>query len=315
MGIYTENYKGMESYVCENDIIKVRVLEKLGGKVASIYYKPQQFEVLFQNEEDKYVLPEYGDSFEKYDTSGWDEMFPTIDKCKYPYDTCHKNIEAPDHGELWSIPWEFTVEGNILKGTVKSPKFDYTFHKNIEVNENSIHVEYNVENLGKDPLYGLWAFHGLLACDNQSRIILENVNQIVNVHESSILGPVGKVYSYPLIKDINGKTYELDKIQSKEANKSEKFYVNGPLEKGEASVTLNKNTLKFTLNFPVDKVPYLGVWITEGEFKNQYNCAIEPTSGFYDSIEIAKKNSKIPKILPGERRCWYLDISVNEINK
>lgn len=315
MKIYTENFKGMECYVCENHIIKIKILEKLGGKVVSIYYKPQQFEVLYQNNEEKYAIPEYAHSFEKYDTSGWDEMYPTIDRCKSPYDTLSKKMEMPDHGELWSIPWEFNIIDNVLKGTVSSPKFNYVFHRDIEIKENTIHVEYEVKNIGKEPLYGIWAFHGLLACDDESRIIIEGAKEIINVHKSQVLGDVGKVYTYPTIKDINGNFYELDKIHHIEANKTEKFYVNNSLEKGEASITLNRNKVKLDLNFPQDEVPYLGVWINEGGFKNQYNCALEPSTGFYDSVEIAKENNKISEILPGEKKCWYLNITINEMRR
>jgi len=313
MEIRNESYKGAEAFILENEHLKVAVLKGFGGKVASIYYKKQNFEVLFQPTKDEYVVPTYGDSFEKYDTSGWDEMYPTVDKCLYPYDTVHKAMEIPDHGELWSIPWTFIVEEGILKAIAASPKFDYVFTRYITLKEDTIHVEYKVENIGKEPLYGIWAFHGLLACDEHSKLLLENVQEIINVHESGVLGKVGTVHKYPLTKDVKGDYYCLDKINPAAAKKAEKFYVNGELTKGEAGITLNEGKLLLTMNFPEKKIPYLGVWINEGEFKEEYNCAIEPSNGFYDTVEIAKQNNKISEIMPKEIRQWFLDIALKEI--
>lgn len=313
MEIKNERYKGEEAYILENEFLKVIVLKSFGAKIASIYYKKQRFEVLFQSVKDEYAIPKYGDSFEKYDTSGWDEMFPTIDKCEYPYDTKHKGIEMPDHGELWSISWSFTIEGEGLKAVAVSPKFDYIFTRYICLNESTIHAKYEIKNIGEDSLYGLWAFHGLLACDEQSKLLLYNVHEIVNVHESDELGKVGTVHNYPLTKNIKSGDYHLDKIKPASAKKTEKFYVNGELLKGEAGITLNKGNLSLIMQFPKEKLPYLGVWINEGGFKDEYNCAIEPASGFYDSVEIAKKYNKIRKIKAGEVDSWFLDLTLKEI--
>lgn len=313
MEIRNESYKGAEAFTLENEQLKVTILKSFGAKVASIYYKRQNFEVLFQPTKDEYVVPTYGDSFENYDTSGWDEMYPTIDKCAYPYDTKHKGIEMPDHGEMWGIPWNFAVEGDALKASVASPKFDYVFTRYITLKESTIHVEYEAKNIGNEPLYGIWAFHGLLACDHHSKLILENVHEIINVHESASLGHIGTVHKYPLTKDVKGDNYSLDKINSSSAKKTEKFYVNGEVLKGEARITLNKGKLLLTMNFPEKKIPYLGVWINEGGFKEEYNCALEPANGFYDSVEIAKKYSKINNIMPSEVQEWFLDITLKEV--
>ncbi|GAB6189417.1 hypothetical protein JCM30566_11560 [Marinitoga arctica] len=41
-------YLNLEAIYLENDIIKIIVIPILGAKIASIYYKPQNFKVLFQ---------------------------------------------------------------------------------------------------------------------------------------------------------------------------------------------------------------------------------------------------------------------------
>lgn len=278
-------YKGLDAIKAENEYISLVILPKLGAKIASIVYKKQNFEVLAQPTLNTYTLAKYGDSFEKYDTSGIDEMYPTIDECIEEYNGC--NIKMPDHGELWSIPWYVEVFEDEIICKVSGVNFKYEFTRSIKIDKNTIKLNYSLKNTGDYQLYGLWAFHGLVACDEESRIILDE-ESIINVHKSSVYGEVGKIHTFPETIDINGKRVRVDKISPKSIKKTEKFYVNGEVKKGEAALTLNKNRLLYRLEFPKDIIKYLGVWINEGGFKDEYNCALEPSSAFYDSVEIAK---------------------------
>lgn len=53
-----ETYLGQEAFVIENEYLLVRVLKKLGAKIASIYHKPMGFELLHQPVLSEYKLPE-----------------------------------------------------------------------------------------------------------------------------------------------------------------------------------------------------------------------------------------------------------------
>ena len=92
------NFKGIEAIKLENNYLKVIIIPELGGKIASIYNIEKDFELLFQNKEDIYVKPKLYDAFEKFDASGFDDAFPTIDKCSVYIN--NKHIEYPDHGEM-----------------------------------------------------------------------------------------------------------------------------------------------------------------------------------------------------------------------
>ncbi|WDC83206.1 hypothetical protein PL321_10375 [Caloramator sp. mosi_1] len=69
----------------------------------------------------------------------------------------------------------------------------------------------------------------------------------------------------------------------------------------------------YKLLFPKDRIPYLGVWINEGGFKGEYNCALEPSNAFYDSVEIAKGYGKIKPLEAGEEQDWYVDVVLEEL--
>ncbi|CDF58801.1 hypothetical protein [Thermobrachium celere] len=303
-------YKGLDGIKVENEYISLIILPKLGAKIASLIYKPQNFEVLAQPTLNRYTLAEYGDKFEKYDTSGIDEMYPTIDECVYPYDGYDRKM--PDHGELWSIPWKVEVINDEIVCSVSGVNFKYEFERRIKLDKNIIRLNYKVKNTGTCQLYGLWAFHGLVACDDESKILLD-AEKVMNVHKSSVYGDVGNIHLFPETYDVIGKKVRVDRIGPRTLEKTEKFYVYGEIKKGEAGLTLNKNKLLYKLLFPKDKIPYLGVWINEGGFKGEYNCALEPSNAFYDSVEIAKEYGKIKPLGVNEEETWYLDIVLEEL--
>ena len=90
--------KKIESIDIENDKIKVTILPELGGKFASIYSKETNFELLFQNKDEEYRIPELGDDFAAYDASGFDDAFPNIDPERKVVEG--RKIHYPDHGEI-----------------------------------------------------------------------------------------------------------------------------------------------------------------------------------------------------------------------
>lgn len=306
-------YKGIKCYTIENSELTLVLLPELGAKIASLFYKPQNFEVFFQPTNGSYQIAKYGEEFAKYDTSGADEMFPTIDVCCYPYEG-YKDILLPDHGELWSIPWDVSTTNRGIISKVNGIQLPYIFKRNITLRGSTVHIDYLLINKGVKPLYGLWAFHGLTSCDESTKIYLDKtVQNVINVHNSTLLGSVGTHHNYPNSFDIKGDIISLDRISPKTTNKTEKFYVKGPLNKGIASLTLNRGRILYTLVFPEQKVPYLGVWINEGGFKGEYNCALEPSTGLYDSLEITKEFNSIQPIQPGQTMEWYLDIIVETV--
>ena len=309
MDIYTGSYKGLACYCLENEMIKLTVLPELGSKIASLIYKPQNFEVFFQPTEGFYSLAGYGADFSQFDTSGADEMFPTIDCCIYPYPGyCGEKL--PDHGELWSQPWVVTEADGRLTTQAKGKALSYLFSRSIEIHGSTVCMEYTIYNTGYQPLYGLWAFHGLTASDALTKILLPTVKKVMTVQNSSKLGPAKTTHDFPITTIQGGDKYHLDTIAATSAGKTEKIYVEGKMTQGQAALTLNKGQLLYKLLFPVQHVPYLGIWMNEGGYKGEYNCALEPSTGYYDSLEVTKEQESLEPIPPGKIIKWHLHIEL-----
>ncbi|WP_242949646.1 DUF5107 domain-containing protein [Clostridium pasteurianum] len=125
--IYKSNFKNMNSITLENDLLKVIIIPDLGGKLVSIYNKSSNFELLFQNKEDSYKKPELNSDFGSFDASGFDDAFPTIDISKINYQG--QEILYPDHGEIWSSPFDYRFIDDYLELTFSSRILPYNYKK------------------------------------------------------------------------------------------------------------------------------------------------------------------------------------------
>lgn len=294
--IYKAKFKNKKCYVLENDVIKLIILPGIGGKIVSIFYKPLQYEILSQHPM-KYKKPSFGRPFYWYDGTGHDEMFPTIDKCFYTLPNGKKKIMT-DHGEIWTQKWNSKIIDDTIINTVKGVKFRYTFERSISLDNNGIIMKYKIRNHYNFPFYGLYSLHSLIQADSKTELILKNVSEVINVHNSKYLGSKGEIHTFPITTDSYGDKYDLSKVCPYDHCKTEKFFVNHPLKSGVAGLIVNNGNTVLKMEFPSDKLPYLGVWINEGEFKKGYMVALEPSNGFYDSVENALQNKSLEPLQP-----------------
>lgn len=307
--IKDDRHLGEDVYLLENEYLKVRVLKRFGAKVASIYHKPMGFEFLHQPTKNLYDKPLYvekdgkpGIDFSHYDTSGLDECFPTIDACTYA--TEKNTYFLPDHGELWYSEANQSIEAYELpKGvgreleeeeeqyalvssfTTKSMPF--SFKRALVLQEANLILDYEVENLGEEPLPFLWALHGLATLDRDMELVLP---------EGSLQNVMNENYDFDAFDKLLLEEYP--------KNAMVKFYLEHPVDAGKASLLYPRQNLRVNYKWKAKDLPYLGVWVTTGGFKKEKNLALEPCTGFYDSVERAVEEEKISVLKPKEKKKW-----------
>lgn len=304
-------FKGLRAYQFENDILRVVVIPDLGGKTASIYNKIEGFELLFQNKDSSYKCPEINSNFAEYDASGFDDAFPNIHAEKLFYDG--KTINYPDHGEVWGTPMNTqSLTDNSLSLTCKGTALPYKYIKEITLNGSHVCYKYNIRNIGKYSYPCFWTLHCLVNCEDDMEIIFPSeVKRIINVQNSLNLGKTGDYHSYPIAE--NG--YKLNRVRPQMENISEKYYVADKIQVGECGIIYPSRNVIYKLKYNAKDLPYLGFWVTSGGFRGDYNCAIEPSNGFYDSISIAKNNNALPFLKPGEEMNFKINICLESISK
>lgn len=303
-------FKNLKAFELENDSLRVVVIPELGGKTVSIFHKEKGFELLFQNKKDVYRIPKSDSNFAEYDASGFDDAFPNIDSEKFVY--AGKTIKYPDHGEIWTTPMEVEIStANGLSMICDGTVLPYNYKKQIYIDGNDICYKYNITNIGKYSYPCFWTLHCLVNCEDDIKIVLPSeVKKIINVQKSKNLGEIGCFHSYPISQ--NG--FELDRVRPKSEGTSEKYYAVGKILEGECGIIYPSKSLMYILKFDANDLPYLGFWVTSGGFRGDYNCAIEPSNGYYDSISIAEKNHALPILKPGEGMKFEIRISLENLD-
>lgn len=298
-------WKKQKGILLENDKISIVILPELGTKTASFYSKLANFELAAQYNGESYSMPHVGADFSEYDASGMDDTFPNINQSDYCSESY--NWHYPDHGEIWSAAFGYDIEDSKLHLVFNSISFPYQYEKWIHLEEDEVVYTYKIINHGVDPFPCIWTFHGLFTYAEDMDIFYpKDRTKVLNVLDSSLLGEAGRK-----LELINSE-YDFFRVPNREASTLVKYYLDGPCEDGCCGFFYPGKKLKVSLKYDCKKLPYLGVWITAGGYRGDYNCALEPSNGFYDEIGLAEKNDSLYLLKPGEPLVFTLRIKVEQ---
>lgn len=305
-------YKDVPAVVLENDVLKAAITHEHGARTASIIYKPQQRELLWQNPDPVHARPGYGAGYEEGEFAGFDEMFPTISRCFYETGPW-AGTEIPDHGEVWTLPWEYTKAGDGISATftVYGVRFPYRLSKTVRltgIDGTVFYSEYRVENLSRYDLDFIWAAHPLFNTHEGMRIIVpEGMDRIVNAVPGKTLGPYGREMPFPA-----GTGRDLSLVPERNGVGYQKYYFSGKVREGWCLLYSPDWKLNIALSFPKDIVPYLGVWLNEGGLAGQYNIAPEPATGAMDRVDFSKMWGMSSTLKGGGSVSWFLTLALRE---
>jgi hypothetical protein len=198
-------------------------------------------------------------------------------------------------------------------------RFPYRIEKKVEsLRENCIRLSYKAFNLSDFDFDFIWAPHPFFICEENTKVVLlPSVKKVISTCTlENKLGYYGSIHPWPVTETSTGEEYDIsDVYHPPYAGKCEKFYaVDKPLE-GWCALqnTLSGETIG--LSYPVDKLPYLGVW--EGIINGKYVTALEPVTGALDRLDVAKVAGKAGVIKARSKYEWFLNLTfetVNEIN-
>ena len=100
------NVSGFPAVALRSSDVEIVVVPALGAKITNLRRLPGR-EWLWRSDQIPLAPPIPGASYvETADSGGWDECFPTVGPCLLPENPA---VLLPDHGELWSAPWETRV--------------------------------------------------------------------------------------------------------------------------------------------------------------------------------------------------------------
>lgn len=301
-------WKNMDAVQLENNWIRSVVLPELGGKIVSVKYKKNDFELAAQCESQAYGRPEFGSDFSTFDASGLDDAFPNIDEADVRWED--RKWFYPDHGEIWSSRFACEVEEERVILTYTSPEFPYTYRKEISLKNSQMVLRYEIRNLTEMPFPCLWTFHGLVRYEEDMRLLYEEgTDSFENVLESPELGKKGRHIPF------HNSEYDFSRVPPKKSRTMIKYYADKKQTAGKCGWQYPGQNMECLLEYDADRLPYLGVWITAGGFRGDYNMALEPSNGYYDDVRTAEKNNSLYMLKKEEPLQFEIKISMHELGE
>jgi len=305
-------FKNRSSLVLESGLLKVTVMP-IGGRITSIIRKDRKKEYLVQQQSTEHISGKYDGKYVGCGPGGFDDMFPCIDECFYQ-DYPWKGTKVPDHGELWGLNWDYRINESSVEMSVNGIRFPYLFSKSISlVSEDTLSINYFVKNLSWFNLDFIWTAHPMFITEENLEILLpEDCCRAINVlNFSQIFNRYGQEFNWPDYEDNNGTIHNLDKFRNLKNGSCEKYYFKNKLKEGWIKLIYPSCGSAVTINFPVEKIPYLGILMDKEYFKDKLSYIIpEPCTAPYDRLDLAKSCGNSSTLSAKEILKWNMDITI-----
>lgn len=311
--------QGFPTVIIENDHVRAEFIPSVGGKMISLKDQDTGYEFLLpsQQPDGGYRQPLYAGTFEDYDTSGFDECFPTVEASAYPSmgeEPGHGAVVFPDHGELWSQPWDVRVSEDEIVLSARGVRWNYEFTKRIRLEGNRLQIGYTLVNRASSAFF-VWSAHPLLEVSVGARIILpvSVKSMLLNSSSDDLFGKNGDILSWPHL-DSADPSMDYSIIPNRSAGVATKCFTDQLVE-GSAALYDPSADESFLFEFDPKHIPYLGIWLCYGGWppsaeEKHFTVALEPCTGRPDSLEKAILRNECQTIVPGAARSWHLDVSL-----
>lgn len=296
-------YKDVPAVELKNEKYKIIVLPEDGAKIVSFVTVDDGKEYFYQNQSEKYLRIREKDDYEQGECSGFDDMFPTINSI-IVNKGLRKGMLYNDHGEVCRLPFscEIIQNGVILK--TESKRLAYSYTKKITENENGdFTVFYDIKNCLKDDFQILWATHCMVKAYEGGKIVVpfsNDTNADLMFDKKGEFGKSGErvKLSYQMLHS---------KKFCKDAN-NYKYYLADEICDGYLGYQFDDKT--FMLRFDKDKLPYIGIWVNDGSFKQIQCVGLEVCTVGYDDIYYAEKYGRKSIIREESEFSFRLTLSV-----
>ena len=289
------------------------ILPGWGAKTVSLVHRASKTETLWQNPAPTFARTAYGDSYGKGEFAGFDEMFPTISRCFYE-SAPWAGTEVPDHGEVWTVPWECAEGFDHATFTVNGVRFPYRLQKTVSLQGEKLH---RALRGGKPVRASRWISSGRRTRSStrptgMQFIVPRGMRRVINAVPGTVLGGYGVKLDFPEARRDDGKTVRLDVVPARNDTGYQKYWFEQKVTEGWCMLHDPARRLSIGMSFPPEQVPYLGMWLNEGGYAGQYNIAPEPATAAMDRIDFSKMWDRGSVLQPGEKREWHLTITVAE---
>ncbi|MFD0618615.1 DUF4432 family protein [Paenibacillus sp. GCM10027629] len=328
--LYT--YKGLDTVVLENDLVRISVLAGKGTDIYEYVYKPTGLDYMWlssggvQNPSE--YLPTSPDPISTmidYYSGGWQVVFPNGGPS-----SVYQGAQFGQHGEVLHMPWDWeivedTEERISVRFSVYTKKvpFHVTRTMTLERNSPSLWIEEEIENLCAFPQQYMWGQHlayGKPFVEPGCRIRLPEGTLVVTESTDSPISPPGRVLrgepqNWPITRAPNGTSTDLSVLPEMGAP-SDICYLTNFKESAWYEIENPRLGIGFRVEWDAATLPYLWYWQEFGAttdypwYGRHYNIGLEPFAGYPTwGLSEAIRNGSAGKIGPYEKKRLWLRTS------
>jgi hypothetical protein len=281
----------MRTIILENDKIRVTILLDYGAKIFEFVLKDRSRDLLYHNPRVEIRTPVFGVNVDNWWHGGIDECIPTGKPSLY------NGEEYPYLGELWSLPWEYTIEEHtptrltvrLWRHTIISPLLIERW-MSLNSGQSIVEMKHRITNLGFKDFQFLWGIHPGIAISKTSRIDLPSCDVIIDESlPNNRLGSKNTTYKWPYAKTVDGRTVDMRKVLPPESQTLDMHYATN-LEEGWFSVTDTSSKTGIGFVFPKDIFKCIWLWLVYGGWRGLYCVAVEPWTGYPGRLDEAVRN-------------------------
>lgn len=297
--ITPSTYKDRPALQITTGTLTALILPEDGGKLASVTSNRDGFEFLCQNPSPDYARLAYDGSYVNSECSSWDDMFPTIDPYT-PEAGEYAGLTYPDHGEVCRLPLTVTFEGESAVLSCTSRLFAVDFEKKITPEEDgALALTYTIRNRGREDFPYIWAAHCMLVGTDDLRV---KTPYPADAPVAYTFGPEDR------------DTLPRDRMLGKDSDRavSYKFYYEEPTDGGFLRAVYTESGHSFEMDYrdSAAALPYVGLWINNGNFKGYHNFALECASAPFDAPHKALERGYCSVLPAGETLTFTVRVRV-----
>lgn len=298
---------GQPALVVESKTWRMVVLPTLGGKIWELEYRPKAFQFLWHNPN---LVPrpvELGAAYDEVWSGGWDDIFPT----DAPY--MHRGERFPDHGEFWSIEWQYEVlregDGVVLHlwsvGPVTRARFDKWIR--VPAADSTLRFRYRIVNPGA-ALPFLFKLHPALQVNEHSRIVLPRCRFRPDSEYSTWFPAPTPAFAWPNGQKSDGSSVDLRTVWPAGA-RATLFGCATELEDGFCGMIYPDKKVAFGLAFPREQLPCCWIFASYGGFLGHQVVVLEPCTTDHWRLGQCVESGSAPNLTTGKD----FDVNVNVV--
>jgi hypothetical protein len=255
-----------------------------GGKIVSLT-GPDGMEWLTQPAHPLPPPARGGAAFVEAEMCGWDECAPSILPCEVG------GVRAGDHGNYWTLPWE--RHGAWLSAF--DPASRVTLSRRVmpltRAGATGFRVEYRASAESRTPF--LWPAHPQFQAPPGSWVELPGAP----VEVVDVIGGEERV----------ARTDALSRIDTLPPGGMRKHYV--PPEFPVSSARLHRGDGQvMELRWDMRLCPYVGSWFERAAFAREDVIAIEPSTGWFDSLAEAVRRGRVAWTPAAGHLSWWVEL-------